>query len=204
MTKMVDDPRAVFAALAPPRDELLLELEAQAERLGIPIAGPVVGGLLGLLVAFAGARAVLEVGAATGYSAIHLGRALAPGGRLWSIEMDPGRAAQARDNLARAGLSRCCQVLEGPAHEVLAGLEGPLDLIFLDHDKPGYAPALGHCRRLLRPGGLLVADNTGFTAAQDFTRALHESPHWRDAHLWCLLPGHSDEYDGLSLALKVD
>jgi predicted O-methyltransferase YrrM len=95
------------------------------------------------------------------------------------------------------------EVRRGEALEVLSTLTGPMDLIFLDIDKEGYLPALPHCHRLLRVGGLLVADNVGFAAAADFNRELFASPLWRSVPLLCLLPQHSPEKDGLALAVKV-
>lgn len=203
MGRQMDDLEGYFRGLTPARDDLLLELEAEAAAEGIHIVGPVAGRLLTILAGLAGGWAVLELGAASGYSAIHLGRGMRAGGRLVSIERNPAMAARARVNLARAGLAVSWSVLEGGADELLPGLDGPFDLAFLDIDKAGYAPALPHCRRLLRPGGLLAADNTSFGAAADFIAALAADTAWRAAHLLCFLPGHSPERDGFSLALRL-
>lgn len=203
MDRMVADLEGYFRGLTPERDDLLLELEAEAAAEGIPIVGPVVGRLLTILAGLTGGGAVLELGATSGYSAIHLARGMRAGGRLVSLEHDPAMARRARANLERAGLAISWSVLEGEAQELLPSLDGPFDLAFLDIDKAGYAPALVHCRRLLRPGGLLAADNTGFRAARDFIAAVEADPAWRVAHLLCFLPGHSPEHDGLSLALRL-
>lgn len=203
MGKMVDNLEGYFGGLLPPRDELLLELEAQTMAEGIPSAGPLVGGLLNILTGLVGGNAVLELGAAHGYTAIHLARGLKAGGRLVSVEMDPGMAARARANLARANLAAQWSVVEGEVLEVLPGLDGPYDLIFLDLDKTQYRPCLPHCHRLLRPGGLLLADNTAFSAARDFVAVLTADPSWRTVNLLCFLPGHSPQWDGLSLALRL-
>jgi predicted O-methyltransferase YrrM len=84
----------------------------------------------------------------------------------------------------------------------MAEMSETFDLIFLDIDKESYLPALSHCRRLLRSGGLLVADNVGFSGAADFNRELLENPAWRAVHLLSFLPRHSPEHDGLALAVK--
>jgi predicted O-methyltransferase YrrM len=84
----------------------------------------------------------------------------------------------------------------------MAEMSETFDLIFLDIDKESYLPALSHCRRLLRSGGLLVADNVGFAGAADFNREILDNPAWRAVHLLGLLPRHSPEHDGLALAVK--
>jgi predicted O-methyltransferase YrrM len=86
---------------------------------------------------------------------------------------------------------------------VLPGLAPPFDLILLDIDKPDYRGALDHCARLLRPGGLLVADNTGFADAEPFNAALLADARFRSVNLLCLLPGHSPEQDGVALAVRL-
>ena len=94
-------------------------------------------------------------------------------------------------------------VLIGAAQEVLPGLVAPFDLILLDIDKADYLYALDHCARLLRPGGLLVADNTGFADAEPFNAALAADQRFRSVNLLCLLPGHSPEQDGVALAVRL-
>jgi predicted O-methyltransferase YrrM len=201
---MIVDPEEYFRKLVRGRDELLLTLEREAAAEGIPIVGPLVGQLLGLLVRAVGARQVLELGTASGYSAIFLARALRQtGGRLLTLEWDPGMADRARDNLERAGLQEIGEVRVGDALEIVRGLEGPLDMIFMDIDKENYLPALGDCGRLLRPGGLLVADNIGFRGADGFNRAVFLDQGWLPVPLWSFLPEHSPEHDGLLLALRL-
>jgi predicted O-methyltransferase YrrM len=131
--------------------------------------------LLGMLVS---PRAVLELGTLGGYSTIWLARALAPGGRLVSLEVDPHHASVARENLARAGLSDRVEVVVGPALETLPRLSGPFDLVFLDADKRRNAEYLEWAVRLGRPGTLIVADNVirGGALLEDFFEALAASP----------------------------
>ncbi len=130
---------------------------------GIPAiqVGPSDGKLLALLLRMIGARKVVEVGTLVGYSAIHMARALGPGGRLWSIEFDPRHAEIARGNLAAAGVADRVSVLVGAGREVLPTLaaHAPFDAVFIDADKVTYAHygqwAIDH----LRPGGLVLGDN---------------------------------------------
>ena len=95
----------------PPRGELLQRLEAEAAREHIPIVGPVVGELLFILARVMGARRILELGTATGYSAIYLAQAVASeSGRVITLEYNPDMARHARENIASAGLSERVEV----------------------------------------------------------------------------------------------
>ncbi len=204
MCAMMSDLEGYFREFVPERDELLQELEREAAQEGIPIVGPVVGELLFILARVTGAARLLELGTATGYSAIYLGRGAEPaGGRVLSLELDAKMAARARANLNRAGLADRAEVRVGEALKLLTEMTGPFDFIFLDIDKESYLPALDHCQRLLRVGGLLVADNVGFTGADAFNREIFRRRQWRTVHLLGLLPFHSPEHDGVSLAVRV-
>ena len=143
------------------------------------------------------------MGTASGYSGIFLGRAAATQGRVVSLEMDEAMATRARANFVRAGLAEVMEVRVGDALKLLAETSEPFDMVFLDIDKESYLPALSHCRRLLRPGGLLVADNVGFAGAADFNREILKNPAWRAIHLLSFLPRHSPEHDGLALAVAA-
>jgi caffeoyl-CoA O-methyltransferase len=204
MSAMIPDLEGYFRGLVPPGDAVLLELEKEANLESIPIVGPVVGELLFVLARATGAARILELGTATGYSGIFLGRACAEiDGRVLSLEFDEAMATRARANLARAGLAEVVEVKVGEALQLMAAMGETFDLIFLDIDKESYLPALSLCRRLLRAGGLLVADNTGFSGAADFNREILSHPAWRAVHLLSFLPRHSPEHDGLTLAVKV-
>lgn len=149
------------------------------------------------------ARAILELGTATGYSAIYLARACAlNAGQLTTLEIDPNLAARAGKNLERAGLARHATVICGAALPRMSALDGPFDLIFMDIDKGDYARALDDCHRLLRAGGLLVADNVAFPAADEFNRAIFSDTGWQPVSLFAFLPGHSPERDGVCFALR--
>ncbi len=204
MAAMIPDLEHYFRGFLPPRDDLLLELEREAEAEGIPIVGPVVGELLFILARAMAAGRILELGTATGYSTLYLARAAAGvPGRVLTLEWQETFAQRARANFARAGLASMVEVRVGDALELMAQMSGPFDLIFMDIDKEGYLPALAHCRRLLKIGGLLVTDNVGFKGAATFNQTIFKSPDWRTVHLLCSLPHHSPERDGLSLALRV-
>ena len=121
---------------------------------------PDLGRLLAILVRATGGRRVLEVGTFVGVSATWIARALAPGGRLDTIEVDPERADRAEAWFRRAGLADRITVHRGPGEAVLPGFpDGAYDLAYIDADKTGYPEYLDHAVRLVRTGGLVVADN---------------------------------------------
>lgn len=203
MADMIPHPETYFRQFLPERDDLLTQLEQEAAAEAIPIVGPVVGQLLFILARSCRARRILELGSATGYSTIWLARGCADiQGQVVSIEADPEMAARAVRNLEKAGVGQRIDVIAASTHAALPGLSGPFDLVFLDIDKEAYAPALPHCHRLLRSGGLLIADNTGFADAVSFNQSLFGSDQWCSVQLFALLPGHSPERDGLAVALR--
>jgi caffeoyl-CoA O-methyltransferase len=144
--------------LLPPRDPLLREMEDQAAREDIPISDPEVGRLLSILARAMGARLVLEIGTAIGYGTVCLARG-APEARVVSIDTDVQRLAVARRYLERAGVAERVELIEGAALEVLNGLQGPFDLVYLDAVKTEYRRYLDQVLPKLRVGGLVVCDN---------------------------------------------
>jgi len=130
---------------------------------GIPAiqVGPSDGKLIALLLRLAGASRVVEVGTLVGYSAIHMARALRPGGHLWSIEYEPRHAEVARGNLAAAGVADRVTVVVGAGRDILPTLEvhAPFDAVFIDADKVNYDHYGRWALANLRPGGLVLGDN---------------------------------------------
>jgi predicted O-methyltransferase YrrM len=135
-----------------------LVANAAAGLPGIDVS-PLQGRLLELLARAVGARRVLEIGTLGGYSTLWLARAVAPEGRVVSLELSPEHAAVARANLGRAGLAGVAEVIAGPALATLAALDGPFDLVFIDADKRRHDAYFEAALRLSRPGTLIVADN---------------------------------------------
>jgi caffeoyl-CoA O-methyltransferase len=130
---------------------------------GIPAiqVGPSEGKLLELLLRLVGATKVVEVGTLVGYSAIHMARALRPGGHLWTIEYEAKHAEVARANLARAGVGDRATVVVGAGRDMLPTLEGkgPFDVVFIDADKVNYDAYGRWAIANLRQGGLVIGDN---------------------------------------------
>jgi predicted O-methyltransferase YrrM len=139
----------------------LLARDAPAVESDLPPidVSPLQGKLLHLLARIAGARAILELGTLAGTSTIWLARALPPGGRLVTLEVDAHAAEVARRNVARAGLAERVEIRVGPALETLPQLAGPFDLVFVDANKECYPEYLEWALRLSRPGTLIVGDN---------------------------------------------
>lgn len=144
--------------LLPPRDPLLREMEERAAKEDVPISDPEVGRLLGILARITGARRIVELGTAIGYGALCLARG-APEARVVTIDTDPQRLAEARGYLERAGVADRVELVEGPALEVLARLQPPFDLAYVDAVKTEYRRYLDLLLPLLRVGGLIAFDN---------------------------------------------
>jgi caffeoyl-CoA O-methyltransferase len=136
------------------------------------------GRLLRLLAETTRAQHVVEIGTSNGYSAIWFCLALkSTGGRLTTHEIDPDRAALARENFKRAGIEHMVTLVEGDAHEQVAKLTGPIDIVFLDADKSGYLDYLDKLLPLVRPGGLVVAHNMNrWMADPAYVEAITSNP----------------------------
>ena len=123
------------------------------------------GALMALLVELTGARRALEVGVFTGYSALAVAEAMGADGRLTALDISEDYAAIARRFWAEAGLAERIDLRLGDARESLAalraeGLDGAYDFAFIDADKSGYDTYYEQCLALVRPGGLILLDNT--------------------------------------------
>ncbi|MEB2524917.1 O-methyltransferase, partial [Burkholderia multivorans] len=156
---------AYFSATLVPSDDVLDAALAASEAAGLPAinVAPNQGKLLQLLATIRGARRILEVGTLGGYSTIWLARALPPGGRLVTLELNPAHAAVATQNIARAGFADVVSVVVGSAKDSLARLiaegEAPFDFIFIDADKDNNRAYLDAALKLSRPGTVIVVDN---------------------------------------------
>jgi predicted O-methyltransferase YrrM len=138
---------------------VLDDIDRAGRERHLPLVDAEVGTLLLVLARAIGAKRILEIGTAIGYSGIWLARALPAGGMLITIEKDAARAAEAKANFERAGLADRVSVMVGDAALKIVKVSGPFDLIFQDGHKPLYNTLLDKLVSLLRPGGLLVTDN---------------------------------------------
>lgn len=159
-----DVDRYITDQLVPSDSALDAALAASAAN-GLPAinVAPNQGKLLGVLARAIGARRILEVGTLGGYSTIFLARALAPGGKVVTLEYEPKHADVARANIERAGLSHLVDIRLGKAIDTLPRLAaegvGPFDLVFIDADKPGNADYFAWAMKLTHVGSLIIVDN---------------------------------------------
>lgn len=137
---------------------ILKELEEKALREYIPIISPEVAQLIRLLAEMTGSKKILEIGSAIGYSSI-LFAEISDDIKITTIEMDEERAAQAEENICRAGMDKKITLLKGNALLVMDHIAEEFDIIFVDAAKGQYNNFLPKCLKLLKPGGLLISDN---------------------------------------------
>jgi caffeoyl-CoA O-methyltransferase len=155
-------------------DEFLLELKREAQAAGIPAihVAPEQASFMRILLNLAGARQVVEVGTLAGYSAISMARALPPGGRLRTIEVSPEYADFAQSWIDKSDVADRIELHRASALDVLPTFEtASADVCFLDADKANYEHYLTESLRIVRRGGLIMADN-----AFAFGQLLDETP----------------------------
>lgn len=156
------------------------------------------GRFLRLMAASSGAKRALEIGGASGYSAIWIAMGLREtGGRLVTIEYDPGRAKELTDNIRRAGLSDVVQVVAGDAFKQVPRLTGSFDFVFLDAWKRDYKRFFDLVFPRLDQRGLFIAHNVVNKRSEmgDFLDAIQKHPA-----LWTTIVSPSGE--GMSISLK--
>jgi predicted O-methyltransferase YrrM len=147
------------------RDEVLESAVAASDAAGLPSiqVSAAQGRLLEIIVRIHRAKRILEVGTLGGYSTIWMARALPDDGRLVTIEIDQKHADVARSNIQRAGLAHKVEILVGNARDLLPGLaqrgDEPLDISFIDADKPSIPTYFEWALRMSRPGSLIIVDN---------------------------------------------
>jgi caffeoyl-CoA O-methyltransferase len=157
------------------------------------------GRFLRLLVASTKSKRALEIGGASGYSAIWIGLGLrATGGRLVTIEYDPVRAKELAANVNRAGLSDIVQVVTGDAFEQIPKLTGTFDFVFLDAWKKDYKRFFDMVSPRLDLRGLFLAHNVINKRKEmpDFLEAVQKDPA-----LWTTIVAPSGE--GMSVSVRV-
>lgn len=148
----------------------------QNQSAGMMNVPPTDGRLLRLFTEATGAKHVVEIGTSNGYSGIWFCLALrTTGGKLTTHEINARRASLARENFKRASVDKLVTLVEGDAHETVTKLKEPIDILFLDADKPGYTDYLNKLLPLVRPGGLILSHNVDSTG-QDFIEAITTDP----------------------------
>jgi predicted O-methyltransferase YrrM len=162
VTQAVQD-YAVAHSTNPPDEVQRSLIEATRSLGGISMMqiSPDQGAFMTLLTRLVGARFAVEVGTFTGYSSIAIARGLADGGRLLCCDVSEEWTAIAREHWERAGVTDRIELRIGPAADTLRELptDPPIDLAFIDADKPGYRTYYDEIVKRLRPGGVVLLDN---------------------------------------------
>ena len=186
----------VAAQPAPDLNKILADIRAKDK--GQLAVSEEDGKFLRLLIASTGRKRALEIGGASGYSAIWMAQGLrATGGKLVSIEYDPGRARELADNIRKAGLADVVQVVAGDAFVEIPKLRGTFDFVFLDAWKRDYKKFFEMVYPRLDKGGLFTAHNVVNKKSEmgDFLDAIQRNPS-----LWTAIVSPAGE--GISLSYK--
>ncbi|MDT4968933.1 MAG: hypothetical protein QOJ64_3670 [Acidobacteriota bacterium] len=138
---------------------IVAEMEADAEKNGVPIADREVALFLEITARAMNAKRVLEIGMAIGYAVLHLANGMADDGLIVTIEPNDEMIRRSEDYLTRAGVRDRVRIERGRALEVMPNLKETFDLVYLDALKEEYSDYLDLALPLLRVGGVVVADN---------------------------------------------
>lgn len=189
---------------------ILHKLREETNQLpeAIMMITPLQGRLLEFLIRWGGVKKILEVGTFTGYSSLAMALALPEDGQIITLDKHEEWTAMARKYWVMAGVSSKIRIKLGLAHETLETLQSPFDMVFVDADKQRYQVYYEHALKLLRPGGLMVFDNTLWSGTVADPYNQEATPRYLRAFNECL---RKDERvhplllpfaDGMSLALK--
>jgi predicted O-methyltransferase YrrM len=171
-------PCAALAQNVPPNIDALLKQIKAADKEQLAVSEED-GRFLRLLIVTRGAKRALEIGAASGYSAIWMGLGMRDtGGKLVTIEYDKARAAQAAANIAKAGLSDVVQVVSGDAFAEIPKVPGTFDFVFCDAWKRDYQKFFSMVFPRMDKGGLFLGHNVINKRDEmpDFLKTIHTSP----------------------------
>jgi predicted O-methyltransferase YrrM len=143
-------------------DEIFKWVNKRSDELreeGVFQIDPSSGRLIELLARLRAPRRVLEIGSGAGYSALWFMKGMPSDGILDAIELSPKVAKALEVTTRKAGLERRIKIHLGLALDVLPGMRGPYDMVFIDADKDGYPQYLEHALRLTQPGSMILAHN---------------------------------------------
>jgi predicted O-methyltransferase YrrM len=157
---------------------------AQFKNIYVPVSRDA-GRFLYVLARTMGARTIVEFGSSFGISTIYLAAAVRDngGGRVITTEIEPSKCRATEEHLREAGLAEVVEVREGDALETLRGLEGPVDMLFLDGWKNLYVPVLERVQGALREGAVVIADNTNMADSKPFVDHVRRSPQFASSSL---------------------
>lgn len=145
--------------ILPMRKGALGEVQSYGYKNGYPIIPKDSVGIMAVILGLLQPRDILELGTAIGFSACFMTDFLQKGGKVTTVDRYPQMIEEAKENIKRLGKTDCIRMIEGDINEVVANLRGSFDLIFMDGGKGQYINILDDCLRLLRKGGILIADD---------------------------------------------
>lgn len=177
--------------------DTMFALEMKQAKLGT--IDPDVAKFLYLQVLATQAKTLVEVGAGAGYATIWLGLAAElTGGKLKSYEIDPEKAAMARQNIEKAGLSAVVEIITADAREALRSESHSLDFVYLDADKDQYETYFDVVYKQLQPGSLLIADRVLYNESElaDYVSYMQNHPNLDSVTV--------PMADGLEITVKVE
>ena len=141
----------------------LLKRINRETRAGVHMSRMLSGHLQGRFLSFISRmirpKSILEIGTYTGYSALCLAEGLAPGGRLFTIDINEELESRVRSYFQEAGMNDTIHYFVGDASEIISTLSGPFDFVFLDADKENYAQYFDLVIAKIPSGGFILADN---------------------------------------------
>lgn len=158
---MIVDERMVtyICSLEMPEVPLLEEIEQEAVDTFVPVIRKETQSFLKVIITMCRPKRILEVGTAVGFSALLMSEYAPEDCHITTIENYKKRIPIARGNFRRAGQEDRITLIEGDALEVMKGLKGPFDFIFMDAAKGQYIHYMPEALRLLTDGGVLMSDN---------------------------------------------
>lgn len=193
-------PRLSGQTSAKVSDEVRQQVIKEFKRIGL---NTTVGdaAFLRVLVASAGCKRGVEIGSATGFGAINMGLSFERnGGHLVTLDIDAAMIKSTRDNVARMGLEKTVTAIEGDALKTLAELTGQFDFVFIDALKADYLKYLKLLEPKLKPGAIVVADNTIRSAKQmqDYLDYVQTSPDYDTVTIRASM----EKNDGMTISYK--
>jgi predicted O-methyltransferase YrrM len=157
---------------------------------------------LRVLVASAGCKRGVEVGAATGFGAINMGIAFERNrGHLYTLDIEAKMIKATRENVAKMGLEKTVTAIEGDALKTLAELKGEFDFVFIDAHKPDYLKYLQILEPKLKKGAVIVADNVikSERHMKDYLEYVQNSGNYDTA----LIRASMEKNDGMTVSYKL-
>jgi caffeoyl-CoA O-methyltransferase len=164
MDKVAKDAERYAAAHTSPMSPLLEEIERfTLNKTSRPsmLTGRVEGRFLQMIVQLSGARRIVDIGTFTGYSALAMAEVLPDDGEIITLERDPAHADIAREFFSRSPHESKIRLCIGEALEIMKSLPAKkTDIVFIDADKQSYTAYYEEAIRIVKKGGLILADNT--------------------------------------------